>query len=290
MAKYRASLKKVFRTIIWPRRRLLLLGLVLIIINRLSGLVLPGASKYLIDEVIAKGDLEFMKLLLLGVSGAIIIQSTTSFFLTRLLSVEAQHLISKLRSQVQQHIIYQPVRFFDNSKSGELVSRIMTDVEGVRNLVGTGLVQLFGGVLTSILALVLLINISPLLTLYVVIPLSIFGFISLKAFAYIRPIFRERGKINAEVTGRLTESLGGIRIIKGFNAEKQEINNFSDGVERIFRNVRKSLTSTSLVTSSATLLLGLATVGIMGISGYMIINEEITVGGTFLRLRFILVL
>ena len=281
MAKYRASLKKVFKTIIWPRRRLLLLGLVLIIINRLSGLVLPGASKYLIDEVIAKGDLEFMKLLLLGVSGAIIIQSTTSFFLTRLLSVEAQHLISKLRSQVQQHIIYQPVRFFDNSKSGELVSRIMTDVEGVRNLVGTGLVQLFGGVLTSILALVLLINISPLLTLYVVIPLSIFGFISLKAFAYIRPIFRERGKINAEVTGRLTESLGGIRIIKGFNAEKQEINNFSDGVERIFRNVRKSLTSTSLVTSSATLLLGLATVGIMGISGYMIINEEMTVGDFF---------
>ncbi len=222
MAKYRASLKKVFRTIIWPRRRLLLLGLVLIIINRLSGLVLPGASKYLIDEVIAKGDLEFMKLLLLGVSGAIIIQSTTSFFLTRLLSVEAQHLISKLRSQVQQHIIYQPVRFFDNSKSGELVSRIMTDVEGVRNLVGTGLVQLFGGVLTSILALALLINISPLLTLYVVIPLSIFGFISLKAFAYIRPIFRERGKINAEVTGRLTEVLGGIRIIKGFNAESKK--------------------------------------------------------------------
>jgi len=281
MAKYRASLRKVFRTIIWPRRRLLLFGLVLIIINRLSGLVLPGASKYLIDEVIAKGDLEFMKLLLLGVSGAIIIQSTTSFFLTRILSVEAQHLISNLRSQVQQHIIYQPVRFFDNSKSGELVSRIMTDVEGVRNLVGTGLVQLFGGVLTSILALVLLIKISPMLTLYIVIPLSIFGFISLKAFAYIRPIFRERGKINAEVTGRLTESLGGIRIIKGFNAEKQEINNFSEGVERIFRNVRKSLTSTSLVTSSATLLLGLATVGIMGISGYMIINNQMTVGDFF---------
>lgn len=278
MAKYRASLKKVFRTIIWPRRRILLFGLFLIVINRLSGLVLPGASKYLIDEVIANGDLEFMKILLLGVSGAIIIQATSSFFLTRILSVEAQHLISKLRSQVQKHVIYQPVRFFDNTKSGELVSRIMTDVEGVRNLVGTGLVQLFGGVLTSIVALVLLINISPLLTLYVVIPLAIFGFISLKAFAYIRPIFRERRKINADVTGRLTESLGGIRIIKGFNAEKQEINTFSDGVEHIFRNVRKSLTSTSLVTSSATLLLGLATVGIMAISGYMIIQGDMTVG------------
>jgi subfamily B ATP-binding cassette protein MsbA len=281
MAKYRASIKKVFRTIIWPRRRLLLFGLFLIVINRLSGLVLPGASKYLIDEVIANGDLEFMKILLLGVSGAIIIQATSSFFLTRILSVEAQHLISKLRSQVQQHVIYLPVRFFDNTKSGELVSRIMTDVEGVRNLVGTGLVQLFGGVLTSIVALVLLINISPLLTLYVVVPLAIFGFISLKAFAYIRPIFRERRKINADVTGRLTESLGGIRIIKGFNAEKQEINTFSEGVEEIFRNVRKSLTSTSLVTSSATLLLGLATVGIMAISGYMIIKGDMTVGDFF---------
>jgi subfamily B ATP-binding cassette protein MsbA len=281
MAKYRASLKKVFRTIIWPRRRLLLFGLFLIVINRLSGLVLPGASKYLIDEVIANGDLEFMKILLLGVSGAIVIQATSSFFLTRILSVEAQHLISKLRSQVQKHVIYQPVRFFDNTKSGELVSRIMTDVEGVRNLVGTGLVQLFGGVLTSIVALVLLINISPLLTLYVVIPLAIFGIISLKAFAYIRPIFRERRKINADVTGRLTESLGGIRIIKGFNAEKQEINTFSEGVEEIFRNVRKSLTSTSLVTSSATLLLGLATVGIMAISGYMIIQGDMTVGDFF---------
>jgi subfamily B ATP-binding cassette protein MsbA len=278
MAKYRASLRKVFKTIIWPRRNLLLLGLLLIIINRLSGLILPGASKYLIDDVIAKGDLEFMKILLLGVSGAIIVQATSSFFLTKLLSVEAQHVISKLRSEVQQHIIYLPVRFFDNSKSGELVSRIMTDVEGVRNLVGTGLVQLFGGVLTSIVALVILINISPLLTLYVLIPLAVFGLISLKAFGYIRPIFRERRKINAEVTGRLTESLSGIRIIKGFNAENQEIGTFSDGVERIFRNVRKSLTSTSLVTSSATLLLGLATVGIMAISGHMIINGEMTVG------------
>jgi len=281
MAKYRASIKKVFRTIIWPRRRLLLLGLFLIVINRLSGLILPGASKYLIDVVIAEGDLEFLKILLLVVSGAILIQATSSFFLTRLLSVEAQHLISKLRSEVQQHIIYLPIRFFDNTKSGELVSRIMTDVEGVRNLVGTGLVQLFGGVLTSVVALVLLININPLLTLYIVIPLAIFGFISLKAFAYIRPIFRERGKINAEVTGRLTESLNGIRIIKGFNAENQEISTFAGGVEQIFKNVRKSLTSTSLVTSSATLLLGLATVGIMGISGYMIINEEMTVGDFF---------
>jgi subfamily B ATP-binding cassette protein MsbA len=235
----------------------------------------------LIDEVIAKGDIHLMKLLLAGVAGAIVVQSITSYFLTRLLSVEAQYLISRLRSDVQQHIIHLPIRFFDNTKSGELVSRIMTDVEGVRNLVGTGLVQLFGGVLTSMVALVLLIKISPLLTLYVAIPLSIFGIISLKAFGYIRPIFRERGKINAEVTGRLTESLNGIRIIKGFNAEKQEIGNFSIGVDRLFQNVRRSLTSTSLVTSTATLLLGLATVGIMAIGGYMIIQDKLTVGDFF---------
>jgi len=281
MSEYRASYHKIIKTILLPRWKLLSLGLLLIIINRLSGLVLPGASKYLIDEVIAKGDVHLMKLLLAGVAGAILVQSVSSYFLTRLLSVEAQYLISRLRSDVQKHIIHLPLRFFDNTKSGELVSRIMTDVEGVRNLVGTGLVQLFGGVLTSVVALVLLIKISPLLTLYVIIPLSVFGLISLKAFGYIRPIFRERGKINAEVTGRLTESLNGIRIIKGFNAEQQEIGNFSVGVDRLFRNVKKSLTSTSLVTSTATLLLGMATVGIMAIGGYMIIQDKLTVGDFF---------
>ena len=281
MSKKRASLRKVFRTIIWPRRRLLLLGLVLIIINRLSGLVLPGASKYLIDEVIAKSDLEMLKLLVMVVGGAIIVQSATSYLLTLLLSVEAQHLIAKLRSQVQKRIIQLPIRFFDNTKSGELVSRIMTDVEGVRNLVGTGLVQLFGGILSSVVAFFLLIQISPRMTLYVMVPLLVFGLIALKAFGYIRPIFRKRGEINADVTGRLTESLNGIRVIKGFNAEKQEIGTFEDGVERLFRNVRKSLTTTSLVTSSSTLLLGLATVGIMGVGGYMIMGGDLTVGDFF---------
>lgn len=281
MSNFRASLRKTFHTIIWPRRRLLLLGLFLIIVNRLAGLVLPGASKYLIDEVIAKGDIRLMKFLLAGVALAIIVQAITSFFLTKLLSVEAQHLIARLRSDVQEHILYLPIRFFDNTKSGELVSRIMTDVEGVRNLVGTGLVQLFGGILTSFVALFLLIKISPLLTLYVIVPLAIFGLISLKAFGYIRPIFRERGKINADVMGRLTESLNGIRIIKGFNAEKQEVKTFSEGVEQLFKNVRKSLTSTSLVTSSATLLLGLASVGIMAIGGNMIIQNQLTVGDFF---------
>ena len=278
MSKQRVSIGHVFRTIVWPRRKIIAIGLVLIVISRLASLILPGASKYLIDDVIANSDLGMLKILVAVVIGAIVVQSATSFALTQILSVEAQHLIAKLRVKVQKHIIYLPVRFFDNSKSGELVSRIMTDVEGVRNLVGTGLVQLFGGLLTAVISLFLLINISPWMTLYVLVPVSIFGVISLKAFGYIRPIFRERGKINAEVTGRLTETLGGIRVIKGFNAEKQEVKTFETGVEKLFLNVKKSLTSTSLVTSSATFLLGLASIGIMGIGGYMIIQDQMTLG------------
>ena len=223
MSKSKVSIGHVFKTIVWPRRNILAVGLVLIIISRLASLVLPGASKYLMDDVIQKGDMEMLKTLVLAVAGSIVVQSVTSFLLTRILSVEAQHLIAQLRARVQKKIIYLPVRFFDNSKSGELVSRIMSDVEGVRNLVGTGLVQLVGGLITAVISLVLLINISPMMTLYVLVPVTIFGVISLKAFGYIRPIFRERGKINAEVTGRLTETLNGIRVIKGFFASSPAI-------------------------------------------------------------------
>jgi ABC-type multidrug transport system fused ATPase/permease subunit len=276
-----ATIGYAFREIIWPRRYLLLIGLVLIIINRLSGLVLPGSSKYLIDEVIGKGNKELLVILLIVVGISVVISAISSFFLTRLLSVEAQHLISQLRSQVQRHIIRLPISYFDNVKSGELVSRIMSDVEGVRNLVGTGLVQLFGGILTSVIALVILINIDLQLTLLAIIPMILFGLISLKAFSFIRPIFRKRGAINAEVTGRLTESLGGIRVIKGFNAENAEIKVFESGVEKLFNNVKKSLTSTSLITSAATLLLGLATVAIMGFGGSMIMEGKITIGDFF---------
>jgi len=278
MKKTKVTIGQVFRTIVWPRKNMLLVGLLLIVISRLASLVLPWSSKYLVDEIIAKKDMSMLKLFLIGVTAAIIIQSVTSFLLTKLLSVEAQHLISVLRAQVQKKILRLPVRFFDNAKSGALVSRIMTDVEGVRNLVGTGLVQLVGGLLTSIISLVLLIRISPMMTLYVLVPVIVFGLISLKAFSYIRPIFRERGVLNAEVTGRLTETLNGIRVIKGFNAEAQEIKTFEGGVERLFQNVKKSLTSTSLVTSAATFLLGLASVGIMGIGGYMVVTGSLTPG------------
>lgn len=276
--KPKITIGHVFKTIIWPRRKIVFTGLLLIVISRLAGLVLPGATKYLMDDVIVNKDMQMLRYLLIAVVVSIIFQAITSFLLTKILSVEAQRLISILRAQVQKKILRLPVRFFDNSKSGALVSRIMTDVEGVRNLVGTGLVQLVGGLLTAAISLVLLIRISPMMTLYVLVPVGIFGLISLKAFAYIRPIFRERGVINAEVTGRLTETLNGIRVIKGFNAEHQEIRTFENGVEKLFLNVKKSLTSTSLVTSSATFLLGLASTGIMGIGSYMIMEGDLTFG------------
>ncbi|MBT5506800.1 MAG: ABC transporter ATP-binding protein [Flammeovirgaceae bacterium] len=278
MAKSKVTLNHVFKTIIWPRKKPILIGLFLIILSRLASLVLPGASQYLMDDVIINKDIEMLKTLLLWVIGAITIQAITSFLLTKILSVEAQHLIAKLRVQVQKKVIYLPTRFFDNTKSGELVSRIMTDVEGVRNLVGTGLVQLVGGVLTAFISLALLIRISPMMTVYVLVPVAIFGVVSLKAFGYIRPVFRERSKINAEVTGRLTETLNGVRVVKGFNAEKQEIKSFEEGTEKLFLNVKKSLTATSIITSSATFLLGLSSTGIMGIGGYMIMNNDLTIG------------
>ncbi|HTF17833.1 MAG TPA: ABC transporter ATP-binding protein [Chryseolinea sp.] len=276
--KNKVSLAYVFKTIVWPRKSLLMVGLALIIVSRLSSLVLPAASKYLMDEVIAKHNLEMLKVLLLAVSGSIVVQAITSFLLTKLLSVEAQHLISVLRAKVQRHLLRLPIAFFDNNKAGALVSRIMNDVEGVRNLVGTGLVQLIGGVISAVISLVILIRISPMMTVCVLVPVIVFGLVSLRAFAYIRPIFRERGKLNAEVTGRLTETLNGVRVIKGFNAEEQEYNTFALGVDQLFQNVRKSLTSTSLVTSSATFLLGLASTGIMGIGGYLIIDNQMTIG------------
>ncbi len=219
--------------------------MLLIAISRGASLVLPWQTKLLLDDVVPSKDLDMLWTLLAMVVGSIVVQSVTSFYLTKLLSVEAQLLISKLRAQVQRKILSLPVSFFDNTKSGALVSRIMSDVEGVRNLVGTGLVQLVGGTLTAIASLVLLIRISPLMTLSTLVPVGIFALIAMKAFGKIRPIFRTRGVINAEVTGRLTETLNGVRVIKGFNAEEQENKSFEKGVERLFQNVKQSLTSTA---------------------------------------------
>ncbi len=276
--KNKVSFSQVFKTVIWPKRKAVTIGLILIVISRAASLVLPGASKYLIDNVIVNKDIEMLKILIAAVSASILVQAVTSYMLTQLLSVEAQLMISQLRVKVQKKILSLPISYFDNNKSGALVSRIMTDVEGVRNLVGTGLVQLIGGTLTAIVSLFLLIRISPMMTLYVLVPVAIFAVIALKAFSAIRPIFRTRGVINANVTGRLTETLNGVRVIKGFNAEEQENKIFEKGVEELFQNVKKSLTSTSLITSASTFLLGLASAGIMGIGGYMIIKEELTFG------------
>ncbi len=267
-----------FKHIIWPRRTTIGIGLMLIILSRLAGLVLPGASKYLIDEVIINKDIYQLKIVLIVVLAAIVVQAVSSFLLTRILSVEAQLLIAKFRARVQKKVLSLPINFFDNNKSGALVSRIMTDVTGVRNLVGTGLVQLVGGSFTAIISLVLLIRINLTMTIFVLVPISIFAFIALKAFGYIRPIFRKRGAINAEVTGRLVETLNGVRVIKGFNAEQQENLQFEQGVERLYENVKKSLTSTAFVTSSSTFFLGLATTGIMGIGGYLMIEDQLTFG------------
>lgn len=276
--KHKVTLGQVFKTIIWPRRKIVFIGLIMIIISRLASLVLPGASKYLLDDVVANKDIDMLYTLLWVVGLSIAVNAVMSFLLTKLLSVEAQLLISKLRVQVQRKILGLPISYFDNNKSGALVSRIMTDVEGVRNLIGTGLVQLIGGTITSVIALVLLIRISPVMTLYVLVPVAVFAVIAMKAFGYIRPIFKERGIINADVTGRLTETLNGVRIIKGFNAEEQENKTFENGVERLFDNVKKSLTSTSLITSASLFLLGMATLGIMGIGGYFMIKGEMTNG------------
>lgn len=276
--KAKVTIVSAFKSIIWPRRKLVFLGLILIVIGRLASLVLPWKSKALLDEVLPNKDFEALYDMLWLVGFALLIQAVTSFLLTRILSVQAQYLISELRAQVQKKVLSLPINFFDNNKSGALVSRIMSDVEGVRNLIGTGLVQLVGGSITAIVSLVWLININPWMTLFVFLPVAIFGYVALRAFKYIRPIFRNRGKINAEVKGRLTETLAGVRVIKGFNAEEQENKTFEVGVDLLFQNVKKSLTATAIMTSSSTFLLGLASVGIMGIGGYFMIEGQMTIG------------
>ena len=278
MSKQKVSFAWAAKEFIWPRRKIVAIGLILIIFKSLSGLIIPLQTKTLIDDIIPNKDMNGLYTLIFIVIGALFIQAITSFSLTRILSVEAQHLISELRAQVQRKLLKLPINFFDNNKSGALVSRVMTDVEGVRNLVGTGLVQLIGGSITAIISFLWLIKINATMTFVVLVPVLIFAFVMLKAFSVIRPIFKARGKINADVTGRLTETLNGVRVIKGFNAEEQENKTFEEGVERLFLNVKKSLTATAIITSSSTFLIGLASAGIMGIGGYYIMNDTMTLG------------
>jgi len=273
--------------LIRPRRALLALGFVLMVINRVSGLVLPYSTKFLIDTVINKHQIQRLRPLVLMVLLATAIQGATSFSLTQLLSKEAQRLIAELRQKVQEHIGRLSIAFHDSNKSGTLVSRIMNDVEGVRNLLGTGLVDLTGGLLTACIALVVLFRISPLMTVMAFGFLLCFGLALRTAFGTIRPIFRERGKINADVTGRLAESLGGVRVIKGYHAEEREANVFSQGVLRLLQNVIRSLTATSVMSLSASLLLGMVGALIMYFGARQIIAGTLTLGGFFTYTLFL---
>jgi subfamily B ATP-binding cassette protein MsbA len=276
--RLRAILPEVWK-LMRPRRGLLALGFALMVINRVAALVLPYSTKFLIDTVIVKHHMDKLEPLVLVVLGATLVQGVTSFSLTQSLSKAAQRLITELRQQVQAHISRLPVAFYDVNKTGALVSRIMTDVEGVRNLLGTGLVDFVGGLITSGIALVLLLRTSPQMTLIAVGSLLCFAVTLNKAFATIRPIFRERGKINAEVTGRLTESLGGVRVIKGYHAEAREESVFATGVHRLLENVMRTLTATSVMSLSASVLLGLVGAVTMYVGAHQIQSGTLTVGG-----------
>ncbi len=262
-----------------PRRAVLLVGFVLMAINRVCGLVLPASTKYLIDDIIGKRHIQMLVPLVSAVVAATAIQGVTSFTLTQLLSKAAQRLIAELRRKVQSHIGRLPVTYYDSNKSGTLVARIMSDVEGIRNLIGTGLVEFAGGLLTALIALAVLIRISPMMTGIAVLVIAAFSLVLTKAFRTIRPIFRERGKINAEVTGRLTESLGGVRVIKGYHAEEREEGVFAKGVQRLLDNVVQSLTAISLMSFSATLLLGLIGAAVMYVGARQILAGTLTLGG-----------
>ena len=265
--------------LIKPRRGLLAIGFLLIVISRLCGLVLPLSSRYLIDDVIGKNHPSMLVPIVLAVLGATVIQGITSFTLTQLLSIEGQKVIAELRQKVQEHIGRLPVTYYDANKTGQLVSRIMSDVEGMRNLVGTGLIEFFGGLLTAVASLVILLRISSMMTLLSLGIVLSFGAALSKAFQTIRPIFRERGKINAEVTGRLTESLGGVRVIKGYHAEAREAKIFAAGTQRLFQNVRKSLTVTSLMALSATVLMGVVGSLVTYFGTRQIFAGTLTLGG-----------
>src|SRR5262244_2831092 len=276
-----AHVYRDLRDLIWPRRKLFLIGLALVFINRAAGLVLPGSTKFLIDDVVQKRQQELLVPLAGAVGAAVLIQAVTSFVLIQLLSTSAQRLIAEMRIRVQQHVGRLPIRYYDANKTGALVSRIMSDVEGVRNLVGTGLVEFIGGIFTASIAFILLIRINATLTFVALGFLGVFGAILHKSFRSIRPIFRERGKINAEVTGRLTESLGGVRIVKGFHAEPREAAVFEAGAMRLFENVRKTLFATSVIGMASTLLMGVVSITVMIVGGRMIVSGSMTIGEFF---------
>jgi len=280
-SKKKPELRKVLPEIwalVRPRRWLLAFGLLLMVISRVSSFVLPLSAKFLIDRVMGHHQVSLLPWIVGAVLLATTIQGAASYGLTQLLSIAAQRLIADLRVQVQQHIGRLPVAFYDANRTGTLVARIMSDVEGIRNLIGTGMVNFVGGLLAAAIAFALLLRISVEMTLLAVVVLVIFSLILMTAFKTIRPIFRERARINADVTGRLTESLGGVRVVKGYHAEEREAQVFAGGVQRLLENVIRTLTAQSVMSLASTVVLGVVGALVMYLGGQLVVSHVLTVG------------
>jgi ABC-type multidrug transport system fused ATPase/permease subunit len=274
------------RGIIWTHRKRLALGLGLMLINRLSGFVLPTTTKYLMDDVISQGHWELLPTLALAAGAATVVDAATAFANSQVLGVAAQRAITEMRKEVEAHVMRLPIRYFDSTKTGVLISRIMNDADGIRNLVGTGLVQLTGSVLTAVIAMGVLLYLNWSLTLVTIAILGTFGGGMATAFSRLRPLFRERGKITGEVTGRLAESLGGVRIVKAYTAEKREELVYAKGAHKLFRNVAQSLTGVSAITAFSSVVIGATGVAMMLIGGNSIRNGSMTIGDLVMYLAF----
>ncbi len=269
------------KELILARKGRLALGLGLMLISRLAGLVMPGTTKFLLDEVIGKGDRDLLMPLVFAAGAATLLQAVTSFALSQVLGKTAQRSITEMRRRVQRHVGRLPVRYFEQTKSGALLSRVMNDAEGLRNLVGTGLVEVVGGMVTAVLALGILLYLSVRLTVIALVVLSLFGFVLMYAFKTLRPLFRERSRINADLAGRLTESFSGVRVVKAYGAERREALIFSKGAHRLFRNVARTLTGFSAIGAASTLLLGTVSVGMMAIGANEVLSGRMTLGDFF---------
>jgi subfamily B ATP-binding cassette protein MsbA len=274
------------RALIYARRWRLALGLVLMLISRIAGLVLPAASKYLIDDVIGKQNYALLPILAWSVFGATVVQAVTSFGLSQILGVAAQKAITDMRRRVEEHVMRLPVRYFDTTQTGVLISRVMNDAEGIRNLVGTGLVQLTGSIVTAIFALAALLYLNWQMTVATIVVLGVFGGALGWAFKTLRPLFRDRGKITAEVTGRLNQALGGVRVVKTYTAERREDLIFTKGAHNLFRNVAKSMTGVSGITAFSAVVIGAIGIVMILVGGNALINGSMTVGGLVAYLMF----
>jgi subfamily B ATP-binding cassette protein MsbA len=274
------------KALVWRHKKYLAIGLLLTILSRLAGLVLPAAPKYVIDQVIGKHRADLLLPLAGVVAVATLIQAAGSFALSQVISITAQRAITDMRRRVMEHVTRLPVRYYDGTQTGILISRIMTDAEGIRNLVGTGLVQLVGGGITALFALAALFYLNWQLTLWILVIMVAFGAVMGITFTRLRPIFRERGQITAEVTGRLNETLGGIRVVKAYGTEKREQRVFTRGAHRLFRNVARTITGISAVTSVATVVIGLVAIVVILVGGRAIMGGRMTVGDLFSYLAF----